>query len=437
MIVLSNIGTLYDGSSDDARALHHGADLLLDGERVSALEPHRPDRPLAEGDVSVDASAWTVTPGLVDCHAHITALGLTGADIDRSNGLANQLWVEKVLYASLVDGGVTSMRDVGGATAQMRSWVEDGLVIGPHLKVSICMLSSTGGHADFRGPDRCHAEISRLWPPGPGRPSSIVDSPWDARVRVREIGACGGDLVKLCTSPGVASPGDKLEHRDLHEEEIAAICEEADARGLNVAAHAHSKSGIRLAIEHGVHDLQHISYMDEELVELADARGCVVTPTSWVIDELLNAEGLSDFVMEKVKQVADVHRAAVQFAASGGLPILAGTDPVLPGMHGRNYREIRALYRDGLSALRAWHGMTGLAAKEIGFDERGALRAGAAADLLVWSTDVVDDPERLHPDALVEVVQDGRGHRAGLDAFEQRRFETGLRDLLWPGGYPD
>ena len=40
-------------------------------------------------------------------------------------------------------------------------------------------------------------------------------------------------------------------------------------------------------------------------------------------------------------------------------------------------------------------------------------------------------------DALVEVVQDGRGHRAGLDAFEQRRFETGLRDLLWPGGYPD
>ena len=436
MIVLSNIATLSDGRSAEASALHHGVDLLLEGERVHAVEAHRPERPLAQGDTLVDASAWTITPGLVDCHGHITALGLTSADIERSNGLANQLWVEKVLYTSLVDGGVTAMRDVGGATSQMKRWVEEGLVIGPHLAVSICMLSSTGGHADFRGPDRCHAEISRLWPPAPGRPSSIVDSPWDARTRVRELGGSGADLIKLCTSPGVASPGDKLEHRDLHEEEIAAICEEADARGLSVAAHAHSKSGIRLAIDHGVHDLQHISYMDAELVELADARGCVVTPTSWVIDALLASEGLSDFVMEKVKQVAEVHKHAVAFAASGGLPILAGTDPVLPGMHGRNYYEIRALARDGLSGLRAWHGMTGLAAREVGFDDRGELRAGALADLLVWTGDVVADPELLGPELLHEVVQDGSGYRAGIDALPQRRFETGLRDAMWPNGHP-
>ena len=49
-------------------------------------------------------------------------------------------------------------------------------------------------------------ELSRLWPPGPGRPSSIVDGPWACRKRVREIAACGGDLVKICASPGVVSP---------------------------------------------------------------------------------------------------------------------------------------------------------------------------------------------------------------------------------------
>ena len=78
-------------------------------------------------------------------------------------------------------------------------------------------------------------------------PLASSTGPWNARSRVREIAACGADLIKLCTSPGVASPGDQLDHRDLHPQEIEAICEEATARGLKVAAHAHSAPGIRLA----------------------------------------------------------------------------------------------------------------------------------------------------------------------------------------------
>ena len=61
------------------------------------------------------------------------------------------------------------MRDIGGATRWMKMLVEEGVVIGPRLKIAICMLSTTGGHADFKGPDRCHATISRLWPEEPGR----------------------------------------------------------------------------------------------------------------------------------------------------------------------------------------------------------------------------------------------------------------------------
>ncbi|MAB79857.1 MAG: hydrolase [Planctomycetes bacterium] len=429
MIVLSNVKKLYDGTSASAESLHSAVDLCLENGRVHALEPHRPDRPLGAEDVSIDAQGYTVTPGLVDCHGHVTVLGLDSKSMDLMNTQAALVWVEKVLYTTLVDGGVTTMRDVGGATDLMKRLVAEGTCLGPRLKISICMLSSTGGHADFRGPDRCHGALSKLWPEAPGRPSSIVDGPLECRKRVREIAACGADLIKICASPGVASPGDKLEHRDFHPDEVEAITEEASARGLRVAAHAHSRSGIELAIAAGVHDLQHISFMDERMVEIAFEKKCTVTPTSWVVDELTRAEGLSDFVMEKVKQVAECHARAVGHAASGELPILMGTDPVLPGMHGRNYMELVYLIRDGLSPLATWYGATGLAAREIGQDDTGTLTPGQRADLLIARGDVIEEPELLDAGALEEVVQDGFGHR-GLRGFPQREFRTTVLEGL-------
>lgn len=431
MLILSNVKKLYDGSSSGAEALHAQVDLHLANGRIAGLRPHDAEaRTTADVEV-VDASRWTITPGLVDCHGHITALGIRNEDIDRVNGPTGILWIEKVLWTTLVDGGVTTMRDIGGATAWMKRAIDEGAMLGPRLKIAICMLSTTGGHADFRGPDRCHATLSRLWPPGPGRPSSIVDGPWECRKRVREVAACGADLIKLCTSPGVASPSDHLEHRDFTAEEIRAITDEAAGRGLKVAAHAHSQSGIELAIENGVHDIQHISFMDERLVEMAFEKGCTVTPTSWIMNELPLSEGLTPFVMDKVKQVAAVHAQAVDHARKGGLKILGGTDPVLPGMHGRNWMELATLIDEGLDPLQAWWSMTGLAAEEIGQTDTGTLAEGQRADLLVFADDAIDDPRVFEREGLLEVVKDGLGHR-GLAGLPQSNYDTRTRELLRP-----
>jgi imidazolonepropionase-like amidohydrolase len=454
MLILSCIERLYDGTSATQAAVHGHVDLHVRDGRIQAVVPHdaallskaaatgapggpgrgrdgaaragaagQPDGAALElpgGDTLVDCSGLTVTPGLIDCHGHVTVLGLAKPAMDTMLGGGALVHVEKILHATLVDGGVTTMRDIGGATQLMKRLVDDGLVLGPRLKIAICMLSSTGGHADFRGPDRCHGELSRLWPEAPGRPSSIVDGPWEARKRVREIAACGADLIKICASPGIASPGDALEHRDFTGEEIAAICDEAGARGLSVAAHAHSRSGIGLAIEHGVKDIQHISFMDERLAGLAHRRGCTVTPTSWVMAELPRAAGLSPFVMEKIKQANETHGSAVRAAAQAGLKILAGTDPVLPGMHGRNYMELVHLVRDGLTPLAAWHAGTGLAAAEIGQHDAGTLLPGQRADLLLCRGDVLARPELLDDGALLEVVKDGWAHRGRLPGIPQR-----------------
>ena len=171
----------------------------------------------------------------------------------------------------------------------------------------------------------------------------------------------------------MVSPSDRLEHRDFTRAEIEAICDEASGRGLMVAAHAHSKHGISLAIDCGVQDIQHISFMDQALAESAYVKGCKVTPTSWISRILPQAEGLSPFVMEKVKQVSQVHTEAVRIAHASGLKLLAGTDPILPNMHGRTYMELVSLTQDGLSSLAAWHSSTGLAAECIGQEDTGTL----------------------------------------------------------------
>jgi imidazolonepropionase-like amidohydrolase len=136
--------------------------------------------------------------------------------------------------------------------------------------------------------------------------------------------------------------------------------------------------------------------------------------------------------MQKVRQVAEVHRSAVQFAARGGLKILAGTDPVLPGMHGRNTMEIATLVKDGLTPLAAWHAATGLAAQEIGQTDAGTLQAGQRADLLICRGDVIERPELFDDGALLEVLKDGLGHRDGLPGVPQRDFRSTVAAALEP-----
>jgi imidazolonepropionase-like amidohydrolase len=431
-IVLSNIRVLYDGTAADAKALHRGADLRIEDGKIAALSAHSKEA-LGDSVRRVDCSAYYVGPGLIDCHGHVTALGVTNQAMRLAESPEGPFYIEKVLHTSLVDGGVTTMRDVGGAPQYLKRLVDAGILVGPRLKVAICMLSTTGGHADFRGPDRCHATLSKLWPAAPGRPSSIVDGPWECRKRVREIIACGADLIKLCTSAGVASPSDRLGNRDFTPEEVAAICDEAEARGLRVAAHAHSREGIELAIRNGVHDIQHVSFLDERLMEEAKKRDCSVTPTAWVIHELTQARGLTPFVKEKVQMVAESHARAVEIARTGGLTILAGTDPVLPGMHGKNYMELVVLARNGLSPLEAWHSSTGLAAKQIDVPRAGTIAAGQFADLVFCSADVFEKPEELEQGALVEVMKDGMTYRGSIPGLPVRRYQDTVREALAVG----
>ena len=77
MLILQNVKTLYDGSSADKEAIHEGVDVFIDKGKIQQILPHDAELSIGDSHQAVDASRYTVTPGLVDCHGHITVLGLT------------------------------------------------------------------------------------------------------------------------------------------------------------------------------------------------------------------------------------------------------------------------------------------------------------------------------------------------------------------------
>ncbi|MGI8449359.1 MAG: amidohydrolase family protein, partial [Streptosporangiaceae bacterium] len=64
---------------DDAHTVHHGGDVLVDGERIAAVGPHLE---VPEGATEIDASGGIVMPGMIDTHRHMwqTAMRGYGAD---------------------------------------------------------------------------------------------------------------------------------------------------------------------------------------------------------------------------------------------------------------------------------------------------------------------------------------------------------------------
>lgn len=418
LFLLSNLKKIYDGKSSAMGSVRSAIDLMIEGAAVTQVRPHQRGRKVSKDITVIDASRLYLTPGLIDCHSHVTLDGLAPADLARANGPAGLLYAAKNLYRSLVDGGVTTLRDMGGASHYHKRLVEDGAWIGPRLELAVCMLCASGGHGDLRGKDRRHGEHSILFPPAVGRPSSIVDGPGECRKRVREIESVGGDFIKVCAGRGLSfgAPGADLDRGvDFTSEELAALCGEAGRRGMRVACHAHGSRGIAAAVRAGVQDLQHVTFLGPAEVDLAAKRGCTVTPTSWALKLALDGPAFASKTKAKEKnRIRDAHARAVELARRSGLPILAGSDASNAAMHGKNYAELACLVDEGLSGLEAWHGATGLPAKIFGLRDAGTIAAGQRADLLLFNEDVIAEPNRFSASSLVEVVKDGLGHRGGL-----------------------
>ena len=126
-------------------------------------------------------------------------------------------------------------RDLGGRDfleIELRSAIEAGLAVGPHLVVATRPITNTGGHCWYMGGEAdTEEEIRRV-----------------ARKNLR----AGADLLKIMATGGNTTPvGVPPWQAQFTAAQIKVAVDEAAMRGKTIAAHAHGAPGIANAVEAG------------------------------------------------------------------------------------------------------------------------------------------------------------------------------------------
>ena len=219
-------GTLIDATLRDPI---ENSVVLIDGERISAVG--------TVGSLAVPAGAkvistegMTVMPGMWDMHVHLKLNG--HSDYTHWEKTYRSRFRDTVMPASakqLLLAGVTGARDLGAPledSIYIRDAINRGEIPGPTLFVSGPFIQKK---------------------PYPGTESYRwgIDSPADARAKVKQIAEAGVDIVKL------------IDQDQMSDAEIAAIVDEAHKHNLQVVAHAHRPDEIRRGLKAGVDDFEH------------------------------------------------------------------------------------------------------------------------------------------------------------------------------------
>jgi imidazolonepropionase-like amidohydrolase len=373
-------GRIFDGTGSPAA----NGDLLIEDGRIRDIGTD------LDGDEQVDVTGMTLLPGLFDCHVHVTS---SGPDLLRrlQRPFSYQFYEAARNLAATMDCGITTVRDAGGADLGIQRAVDDGLIDGPRLRIAVTVLSQTAGHGDHWLPSGASTNVQV---PHPGRPAGIVDGPEEMRKKVREIVRAGANVIKVCTSGGVLSPGDSPQHAHFRADELAALMVEANAAGLPVMAHAQATDGIKNAVRAGIRSIEHGIYLDDEAIDMMLKAGTWLVPTLVapvaVLEAVKNGAQLTDSVAAKAQEVIEVHQASFAAAVAAGVKIAMGTDSGV-GPHGSNLDELSLMAAGGMSPEDVLVATTSSAAELLGLAEQaGSLSPGKRADVVVVDGDPFD-----------------------------------------------
>ena len=377
--------TLIDGSG--APPVQDAA-VLVDGDRIAAVGT-RQTLSVPPQTAVRDVTGLTLLPGLIDGHDHLAAHSYTlahrwGLDEPQST---RHLRTAMVLRQTL-ESGYTTVRDAAGLDVGFKLAIEEGLLVGPRLQLSVNIISPTGGIGDRVSPSG-HACCVVL---DPTLPASVANGVDEVQRVVRTMVRAGADVIKCATTGGAsARPGHGPKDSAFSRDEIRALVDEAHALGRRVMCHALGGTGLRLALEAGVDSIEHGCYLDEdpELIAMMAAQGTFFVPTFTVYK--FHRERPVPHIQARAHDLQPHHIASLQQAVAAGVKIVAGTDAG-GHQHGINAWELEHLVAAGLSPMQAIQAATGWAAECLGWSaDLGTVAPGKLADLVLVQGDPLQD----------------------------------------------
>ena len=403
-------GALIDGSG---AAPTRDSVVLVRGDRIERIGTTA-TLPVPAGYESISTEGMTVLPGLWDLHVHLIYNGHPNPGAWFTHDAEFASTTVPASARQMLMAGVTSVRDLAApaeAILGVKRRIAAGELPGPTIYAA--------------GP-----ALAKLAPTQTSVTSQFqpIDGPDDARAKTRRLIDAGVDVVKIFFADRM-SPAER-----------AAIVGEAHARGRKVAMHGQNDAEVRLGLEMGIDDFQHIGIDSPEYApDIIDALRTRVKrgpPLYWtptvgangllnaafvaakpeIIDDPENFLGLPAPLIAEVKAGWSAYQPRAPRADAGaivkrkvaqmreaGVEIVFGTDEGSAGQFARHSTWmdadlwVRVLGMDPMWVLTR---MTLDAATVMGAErDAGSIAAGKYADLIAVSgdplrhIDVLRDPK--------------------------------------------
>ncbi|MDI9364905.1 MAG: amidohydrolase family protein [Flavobacterium sp.] len=355
-------------------------------------------------DKIIDLKAYTVMPGLIDCHVHMDH------ETNPNRMLAFQQNKADIAFGSIqyskstLMSGFTTVRDLGGSVSiAVRNAINKGQIIGPRIYTAGKIISSTGGHGDAtNGLREDLMSISEL-------NSDVVNGVDECIKAVRRCYKEGADLIKICSTGGVLSLEKDGSGAQFSEEEIRAIVTTAKDYGMRVACHAHGAEGIKRAVRAGVTSIEHGTYVDEEAIALMKQMGTYHVATiiagKSVADSAKKPGYFPEIIVTKAAIVGGLIQGAFARSYKAGVKIAYGTDAGVYA-HGKNWMEFEYMTQAGMPILECIKAATVNASDLIGVaNDLGTIEKGKLADIVAIDGDPTKDIKAMGK--MVFVMKDG------------------------------
>lgn len=380
-MLIKNIN-LIDGTGS---AIQQNVDVIIQDHRFKTIGQNLNH---ANHEI-IDGTDKYLLPGMIDSHVHI---------MEEMRPLADKLATpfSYTFYRAIdhlkrtVDCGITTVRDALGADQGIKEAVQNGLILGPRMQISVNALTITGGHGDKL--TKSGITMPSFIEDYPGLPTGICDGVEEVRKKVREMLRAGADVIKVHATGGVTSPTDHPDFTQFSIEELKVMVEEAQFRGnRKVMAHAQGLQGVKNCIAAGIHSIEHGIYLDDEAIEKMKAQGIFLVPTLLApvsVIEFADELGMSESSVKKSKEVLEAHTTSFTKAVKAGVKIAMGTDAGV-FKHGTNLRELELMVEYGMTPMQAIVASTKTAAECLGYDnEIGTIETDKKADFII----VEDNP---------------------------------------------
>jgi imidazolonepropionase-like amidohydrolase len=362
---------VIDGTG--APAVENGTVVVEDSRLVYAGDAAGAPSP-DDGDAAMDLDGKSVLPGLFNVHVHLALrLPFPERRIDQfDRGYRVMLIYRRALEA--IVSGTTTIRCVGEphyADIDVRNAINKGVLAGPRILSAGAAMIPTGGHG--------HNSMSCI----------ETDGVAGFRQTAREQLRAGADLLKICLTGGIGTPGEKPADKQMTDDEVQAVVEVAHAANKIVASHTGGDQPVKDAVRLGVDCIEHGYQFGEEAAQMMAAAGTYLVPTLCVTQELdyMRRHGVQEWMLSKAKAAAVEHLASIKRAVAAGVTTCIGTD-LLPsdpaGGTVATIREVELAVETGLTPLAAIRAATFNSAKLCGLATvTGTLQVGLQADLIV------------------------------------------------------